>query len=131
MARMKFPAESLWVCPVNVKAHWILVVVEMTKKALILIDPLSNEKLYEHKILRNWRKFLGKANRGSDGWSVHMMTHDTQEDGSSCGILILMFAEAYLFRKKVENISTAKMDIARGRMKVACSLLQTGSVNAA
>ncbi|XP_077062110.1 uncharacterized protein LOC143714699 isoform X3 [Siphateles boraxobius] len=52
--QMKFPIEDIWLCPVNVGAHWILVIINMPEKTLLLIDPMGNERSYEHKILRNW-----------------------------------------------------------------------------
>ncbi|XP_077062106.1 sentrin-specific protease 1-like isoform X1 [Siphateles boraxobius] len=54
LGKMKFPIEDIWLCPVNVGAHWILVIINMPEKTLLLIDPMGNERSYEHKILRNW-----------------------------------------------------------------------------
>uniref|UniRef100_A0AAV2KXL1 Ubiquitin-like protease family profile domain-containing protein n=1 Tax=Knipowitschia caucasica TaxID=637954 RepID=A0AAV2KXL1_KNICA len=65
-ASMKFPEEAHWICPIKTGGHWVLVVVLMEDKSVLLIDPMGNEALYKTNILKNWRKFLRQANRGSE-----------------------------------------------------------------
>lgn len=88
--KMKLPTASTWICPVNVGRHWILVIVKMDEKSLLVIDPLGNENMYQRKILRNWRNFLKTINVSEGLWTIQTEKHNLQQDGSSCGVLILM-----------------------------------------
>ncbi|XP_048854583.1 uncharacterized protein LOC125722465 [Brienomyrus brachyistius] len=114
LMKMKFPVVEKWACPVNVGAHWILVVVDIPLKKIILMDPFGNEASYERRILRNWRNFMKQ--RGDDEsratWTVATLQHNKQRDGSSCGVFILKLPpspaatdlppplERYFFRPK-------------------------------
>ncbi|KAL4006079.1 hypothetical protein ACER0C_005792 [Sarotherodon galilaeus] len=58
VSKMLFPAEDIWLCPLNFGAHWILVVVKISSRSILLLDPLGSEGCYERKIMRNWSKML-------------------------------------------------------------------------
>ncbi|XP_060775724.1 uncharacterized protein LOC132885264 [Neoarius graeffei] len=124
--KMKFPAEDVWLCPVNVTAHWILVVVNMAEKSLTVIDPMGNEDAYNRKILRNWRNFL--RNRTSEeskyAWTVKTMNHNNQMDGSSCGVLVLKYTEELLQSGHIYDVQTTAEAVSGHRMSIACSLLK-------
>uniref|UniRef100_A0AAZ1XXP0 Integrase catalytic domain-containing protein n=1 Tax=Oreochromis aureus TaxID=47969 RepID=A0AAZ1XXP0_OREAU len=97
VTKMLFPAEDIWLCPLNFGAHWILVVVKISSRSVLLLDPLGNEGCYERKIMRNWRNFLkmkGKEESRVD-WKMETLPHSKQMDSSSCGVLVLKFAEHY------------------------------------
>ncbi|XP_051994313.1 uncharacterized protein LOC127652219 isoform X1 [Xyrauchen texanus] len=121
---MKFPIEDIWLCPVNVGAHWILVIINMPEKKLLLIDPMGNECSYEHKILRNWRNFLKLTCDGQTAqWQLRTLKHDQQMDSSSCGVLVLNFAERYLLTGTISDVQTTPEAVSSARIKVACALL--------
>ncbi|KAG7334457.1 hypothetical protein KOW79_002864 [Hemibagrus wyckioides] len=72
------------------------------------MDPLGNEASYERRILRNWRNFMKQ--RGDDDnratWTVETLQHNKQRDGSSCGVLILKFAEHLLSVGDISAVQT-------------------------
>ncbi|XP_072562148.1 sentrin-specific protease 2-like [Paramormyrops kingsleyae] len=123
---MKWPVQDIWLCPVNFRAHWILVIVRMSQKTLLLIDPFGNEGYYERKVLRNWRNFLKM--RGFDAqkgqWCVQTLQHQKQLDGSSCGVLILRFAVDYLLRGNISEVQTTEEAVRSARLEIACELLE-------
>ncbi|XP_048853068.1 uncharacterized protein LOC125721122 isoform X2 [Brienomyrus brachyistius] len=123
---MKFPVVEKWACPVNVGAHWILVVVDIPLKKIILMDPFGNEASYERRILRNWRNFMKQ--RGDDEnratWTVATLQHNKQRDGSSCGVFILKFAEHLLSEGDISRVQTTSDFVTNARLEIACSLLE-------
>ncbi|XP_048861185.1 uncharacterized protein LOC125728154 isoform X2 [Brienomyrus brachyistius] len=126
LMKMKFPVVEKWACPVNVGAHWILLVVDIPLKKIILIDPFGNEASYERRILRNWRNFMKQ--RGDDEnratWTVATLQHNKQRDGSSCGVLILKFAEHLLSEGDISRVQTTSDFVTNARLEIACSLLE-------
>ncbi|CAL9699211.1 unnamed protein product [Knipowitschia caucasica] len=125
LRKMKFPTEDTWLCPLNVGAHWILLVIHITQRQLVLIDPLSNEGTYQRKVLRNWRNFLRRVEKmENEKWSIATLEHKRQQDSCSCGVLILMFAEAYLLNRVLSHIETSPNEMEKARFAVACTLLQ-------
>ncbi|XP_049333179.1 gypsy retrotransposon integrase-like protein 1 [Astyanax mexicanus] len=126
LRKMKFPVEDTWLCPVNTGGHWILVIVSMSRKILSIIDPMGNEGLYERKILRNWRNFLkmiGHQDHSAE-WRTTVLKHNPQQDASSCGVLVLKFAEDFLSTGAIDNVQTTQAAISTARMGIACSLLE-------
>ncbi|XP_076854739.1 uncharacterized protein LOC143509775 [Brachyhypopomus gauderio] len=122
---MKFPVEDTWLFPANTGGHWILVIVTMSRKIVSIIDPMGNEGSYERKILRNWRNFLNTIGHKDSGaeWRTTVFKHKEQEDGSSCGVLVMKFAEEFLLTGVVENVQTTQAAVSTARMGIACSLL--------
>ncbi|XP_026015157.1 sentrin-specific protease-like [Astatotilapia calliptera] len=97
LTKMKFPVEDMWLCPVNFGTHWILVIVNISAQKILLIDPMGNEGVYDRKILHNWRNFLRmRGHEDTMEWQLQTMQHNNQQDSSSCGVLLLKFAEHYL-----------------------------------
>ncbi|XP_039457765.1 uncharacterized protein LOC120434192 [Oreochromis aureus] len=123
---MLFPAEDIWLCPLNFGAHWILVVVKISSRSVLLLDPLGNEGCYERKIMRNWRNFLkmkGKEESRVD-WKMETLPHNKQMDSSSCGVLVLKFAEHYLMSGEVTRVLSTPEAIGLQRTEIACELLE-------
>ncbi|CAI5669979.1 uncharacterized protein LOC109201145 [Oreochromis niloticus] len=123
---MLFPAEDIWLCPLNFGAHWILVVVKISSRSVLLLDPLGNEGCYERKIMRNWRNFLkmkGKEESRVD-WKMETLPHNKQMDSSSCGVLVLKFAEHYLMSGEVTRVLSTPEAIGLQRTEIACKLLE-------
>ncbi|XP_049330451.1 uncharacterized protein LOC125799008 isoform X4 [Astyanax mexicanus] len=101
-------------------------IVSMSRKILSIIDPMGNEGLYERKILRNWRNFLkmiGHQDHSAE-WRTTVLKHNPQQDASSCGVLVLKFAEDFLSTGAIDNVQTTQAAISTARMGIACSLLE-------
>ncbi|XP_051955409.1 uncharacterized protein LOC127624640 [Xyrauchen texanus] len=124
LAKMKLPTASTWICPVNVGGHWILVIVKMDEKSLLVLDPLGNENMYQRKMLRNWRNFWKTRNVSEGPWTIQTAKHNLQQDGSSCGVLILMFAELILQGRSVCVAQTDTEEVSAARVKIAATLLE-------
>ncbi|KAI7789889.1 putative gypsy retrotransposon integrase-like protein 1-like, partial [Triplophysa rosa] len=126
LRKMKFPVEEEWMCPVNFGGHWILVIVNMSIKVLVLIDPMANEVHYERRLLRNWRNFLKMTgHRGkAEKWTVHTMQHNKQHDSSSCGVLVFRLAKDYLESGDISTVQTSAQVVNLARLEIACALLQ-------
>ncbi|KAF1382278.1 hypothetical protein PFLUV_G00142060 [Perca fluviatilis] len=122
--KMKLPTASTWICPVNVGGHWILVIVKMDEKSLLVIDPLGNENMYQRKILWNWRNFWKTRNVSEGPWTIQTAKHNLQQDGSSCGVLILMFAELILQGRSICVAQTDTEEVLAARVKIAATLLE-------
>nr|XP_054593810.1 uncharacterized protein LOC129160815 isoform X1 [Nothobranchius furzeri]XP_054593811.1 uncharacterized protein LOC129160815 isoform X1 [Nothobranchius furzeri] len=122
--KMAFPEASIWLCPVNVGGHWILVLVRMDHKEVIVIDPLGHERTYQRRILRNWRNFLRAKDARQGNWKVKTLPHGLQPDASSCGVLILRFAESFLQVGDLQSVSNGPAQMFQDRMDIATKLLQ-------
>ncbi|XP_014834308.1 PREDICTED: uncharacterized protein LOC106911992 isoform X3 [Poecilia mexicana] len=122
--KMVLPEASIWMCPVNVGGHWLLVIVVMNHQELVVIDPMGNETMYDRKLLRNWRNFLKAKGAGRRSWSVRHMPHMLQKDSSSCGVLVLKFAETYVQMGGLQSVQTGPKDISQARLHIATTLYQ-------
>ncbi|XP_050972164.1 sentrin-specific protease 5-like [Labeo rohita] len=126
--KMRIPDTDMWLCPCNTGRHWILVIVKMSEKSVILLDPMGSERLYERKLLSNWRNFLKMRNHSlsNEDWTFRTLEHEKQIDGSSCGVLILKFAEAYLHEGSVLEVQTNVQYVKSARTQIACALIEHG-----
>ncbi|XP_077346688.1 uncharacterized protein LOC143995843 [Lithobates pipiens] len=126
LGKMTFPTEELSLCPININKHWILVIIMKSKKVLIVMDPLGNELSYHSMLHDNWSLFL-RMNKPEDqgaNWSTWVMEHSNQQDSSSCGVLILMFAKEFLKTKTINAVRTSAEAVMDARLEIACDLLQ-------
>ncbi|XP_026005658.1 uncharacterized protein LOC113010669 isoform X4 [Astatotilapia calliptera] len=101
-------------------------VVEISSQSVLLLDPLGNEGCYERKVMRNWRNFLkmkGKEESRVD-WRMETLPHNKQMDSSSCGVLVLKFAEHYLLSGEVTRVLSTPEAIGLHRTEIACELLE-------
>ncbi|CAI5665531.1 unnamed protein product [Oreochromis niloticus] len=101
-------------------------VVKISSRSVLLLDPLGNEGCYERKIMRNWRNFLkmkGKEESRVD-WKMETLPHNKQMDSSSCGVLVLKFAEHYLMSGEVTRVLSTPEAIGLQRTEIACELLE-------
>ncbi|XP_028435584.1 sentrin-specific protease-like isoform X2 [Perca flavescens] len=102
--KMKLPTASTWICPVNVGGHWILVIVKMDEKSLLVIDHLE---------------IFGRQEVSEGPWTIQTAKHNLQQDGSSCGVLILMFAELILQGRSICVAQTDTEEVSAARVKIA------------
>ncbi|KAI7789264.1 hypothetical protein IRJ41_007597 [Triplophysa rosa] len=75
--------------------HWTLFLCDLKKQAITYMDPFGEEEEKKNDILMNWSSFA-KAKGCSFKWSWTDVPHPRQEDGHSCGVHVLMFAQALL-----------------------------------
>lgn len=125
LGRNMYP-EDIWVCPINVGQHWILVILNMTQKAMFVIDPIGAELAYAATLYNNWGLFLRMVTRKDQivQWKMYVLNHSKQQDSSSCGVLILMFAKEYLESRSINNVKTSPEAILDARLQIACTLLE-------
>ncbi|XP_077321140.1 sentrin-specific protease 3-like [Lithobates pipiens] len=117
--------EDIWVCPINVGQHWILVIFSMPQQAMFVIDPMGAEIAYAATLHHNWGLFLRMATRKDQlvQWKIFVLNHSKQQDSSSCGVLVLMFAKEYLQSRTIFNVKTSPEAILDARLQIACTLL--------
>ncbi|CAH2329326.1 Hypothetical predicted protein [Pelobates cultripes] len=101
-------------------------VVIMSKKVVVLMDPMANENRYVSKVQHNLHIFLRmyKPDEQPDQWKTWIMYHNNQQDSTSCGVLILMFAKEFLRTRTISEVKTSPEYIRDARLEIACALLQ-------
>ncbi|CAH2316128.1 Hypothetical predicted protein [Pelobates cultripes] len=114
------------ICFAAPKKESTIEVVIMSKKAIALMDLMGNENSYISKVQRNWNIFLRmyKPEEQAAQWSTWIMFHSNQQDFSSCGVLILMFAKEFLWTRTISEVKTSAEYITDARLEIACALLQ-------
>ncbi|XP_077341682.1 uncharacterized protein LOC143987071 [Lithobates pipiens] len=126
LGKMTFPTEELSLCPININKHWILVIIMKSKKVLIVMDQLGNKLSYHSMLHDNWSRFL-RMNKPEDqgaNWYTWVMEHSSQQDSSSSGVLILMFAKEFLKMKTINAVRTSAEAVMDAHLEIACKLLQ-------
>ncbi|XP_071180932.1 uncharacterized protein [Mytilus edulis] len=103
-------------------------IVEPQLQRIIFLNPLGETNLQERMVLSNWRKYTRQLEMlhpeyGQINWTLHIPDHSKQQDGSSCGIYCLMFAEKHLQGSSLEGITQAEANWER--KKVANTLMKT------
>ncbi|XP_061188513.1 uncharacterized protein LOC133196670 [Saccostrea echinata] len=92
---VKLATYSFIIMPICRHHHWMLLVADVRNRTLSILDSLGGD----HPDIENkWRKYMFTRERyfpeGLEKW-VSLNHHvNLQKDGNSCGIFILMFAEA-------------------------------------
>ncbi|XP_040270163.1 uncharacterized protein LOC120985982 [Bufo bufo] len=101
-------------------------IVIRSKKVIVLIDPLGSESDYILKVQQNWSLFLKRyiPEEERAQWNTWVMHHSNQQDFSSCGVLILMFAKEFLKTQTIDAVKTSAEDVANARLEIASALLQ-------
>ncbi|XP_073672206.1 sentrin-specific protease 2-like isoform X2 [Paramisgurnus dabryanus] len=77
------------------KNHWTLFFCDLTKQEVTYLDSFGETNEKKEKILKNWSSFA-KAKGCILEWKWNDVPHPRQDDGHSCGIHVLMFAQALL-----------------------------------
>ncbi|KAM8967036.1 uncharacterized protein RCH25_025715 [Pelodytes ibericus] len=101
-------------------------IVIMSQKRIILIDPLGHEQSYVNGFKTNWMNFLSRyeLEELKVDWKYVTMAHQKQQDSSSCGVLILMFAKEFILSRNLHEVKTSEEYISNARLQIACDLLQ-------
>ncbi|XP_039513046.1 uncharacterized protein LOC120468595 [Pimephales promelas] len=100
--------------------HWTLFFCDLTKQEVTYMDPFGEANGKKNEILKNWSSFA-KAKGCALKWTWHDVPHPRQEDGHSCGVHVLMFAQALLEGKGFVD-GYASVDIPQLRAQF-CNIL--------
>ncbi|XP_069113922.1 sentrin-specific protease 5-like [Argopecten irradians] len=80
--------------PICHKQHWFLLAASMTTCTVELLDSLPCKERTD-RFCRHWMNFMA-ARKNDQHWTVGSSTSNQQSDGHSCGVFVLMNAEAIL-----------------------------------
>ncbi|XP_076120163.1 uncharacterized protein LOC143112455 isoform X1 [Alosa pseudoharengus] len=82
--------------------HWTLFYAGIERRIVVYMNSLGESKAKEQDILNNWSSFA--AARGCDGpWEIVNVQHPMQTDGHSCGVHVILYAQALLHGGAVEQ----------------------------
>ncbi|XP_076833337.1 uncharacterized protein LOC143478249 isoform X1 [Brachyhypopomus gauderio] len=84
---------------VNDHHHWFLVVIYPNERKTILLDSMGESKLKLRHCLERTRAFMRKKGMPVSRWRCETLPHPLQQDGTSCGVFALKFAEQVLAAK--------------------------------
>ncbi|XP_033729687.1 uncharacterized protein LOC117318866 [Pecten maximus] len=83
--------------PICHQHHWFLLVAEMRTGIVTVLDPLPNSQRAD-RFVGHWRKFMETRERvlkeAATRWTLGRNKSSRQDDGSSCGVFLLMNADA-------------------------------------
>ncbi|KAM8952905.1 uncharacterized protein RCH25_043643 [Pelodytes ibericus] len=115
----------------TIKSECTNEIVIMSQKRIILIDPLGHEQSYVNGFKTNWMNFLSRyeLEQLKEDWKYVTMAHQKQQDSSSCGVLILMFAKEFILSRNLHEVKTSEEYISNARLQIACDLLQYKGLN--
>ncbi|KAK2915793.1 hypothetical protein Q8A67_000167 [Cirrhinus molitorella] len=89
--------------------HWTLFFCDLKKQTITYMDPFGEEEERKNDIMKNWSSFA-EAKGCTFEWTWTDVAHPQQEDGHSCGVHVLMFAQALLDGKTlVEGYTSAEI----------------------
>ncbi|XP_076127442.1 uncharacterized protein LOC143106851 [Alosa pseudoharengus] len=82
--------------------HWTLFYAGIERRIVVYMNSFGESKAKEQDILNNWSSFA--AARGCDGpWEIVNVQHPMQTDGHSCGVHVILYAQALLHGGAVEQ----------------------------
>ncbi|XP_033111933.1 uncharacterized protein LOC117112849 [Anneissia japonica] len=85
--------------PINIDNHWMLLAANMKKKTVAILNS-TGETPHVHTYINYWRTFMRqratKLEKQLRAWKPVTYPVSAQKDGRSCGIFVLMNAEALL-----------------------------------
>ncbi|PIO14172.1 hypothetical protein AB205_0180710 [Aquarana catesbeiana] len=100
-------------------------IIMMVEQVLFLMDPMGKELIYQSKLHKNWSLFLWMTSRKDKGvqWKTTILKHSNQQDCSSCGVLILMFAKEFLKTRQISTVQTSAEAAMEAQLHIARTLL--------
>ncbi|XP_063435626.1 sentrin-specific protease 2-like [Mytilus trossulus] len=109
-------------------SHWDLLIIEPLNGRIIFLNPMGETDFQMRTVPLRWKKFIEQlllqfpadAAVIDKEWNLEVPTHSKQQDGSSCGIYCLMFADKYLARTSL-HITPAESN--QKRKSIARSLM--------
>ncbi|XP_066502605.1 sentrin-specific protease 1-like isoform X3 [Hoplias malabaricus] len=103
---------------VNDQHHWFLVVMYPNKRKTLLLDSKGESELKLIKCLERTRAFMRKKGIEVSRWTCETVLHPVQQDGTSCGVFALKFADQVLaakpltFPSDTSSINALRWDMA-------------------
>ncbi|XP_046716388.1 uncharacterized protein LOC124393091 [Silurus meridionalis] len=108
---------------VNDHHHWTVVVMLPSQRRALFSDPLGESSAKLKQCQDVTRAFMRQKGCNFSRWSCDTLPHPKQQDGTSCGILALKFAEFVLREEPIVLINT-KEGVEDLRKEIAVTLLQ-------
>nr|XP_061824018.1 uncharacterized protein LOC133611331 isoform X1 [Nerophis lumbriciformis] len=93
------------------------------ERRCLFLDPLGESKRNIQRCLESTRAFMRKKDCNVTRWTCSTLAHARQQDGTSCGVLALKFAEKILKGQPI-NIETHLSAVNNLRLDIATILLQ-------
>ncbi|XP_063068678.1 uncharacterized protein LOC134460149 [Engraulis encrasicolus] len=82
--------------------HWTLFYADMDNLTIVFMDSFGESKEKTKTLVKNWSSFAEA--RGCHGpWTVVSVKHPKQTDSHSCGIHVIMYAEAIMIGDALRN----------------------------
>jgi hypothetical protein len=131
--RVSWTDYDVVLCPINQNHHWYLIIIDIKQKLIVELDSLPSANLPKDQNMNRLLHFLDmqfglKQDNVPDfnnDWKLATPLQDLklqQDDLHSCGIHVLLHAEAYLNQTRFSPIN--KKNIRLYRYQIAESLLR-------
>ncbi|XP_026003074.1 uncharacterized protein LOC113009157 isoform X2 [Astatotilapia calliptera] len=87
-------------------SHWTLFFCDIPKRTIVYMNSFGESEVRKSAVLKNWSSFASA--RGCAGeWTLSHVSHPHQQDGNSCGVHVIMFAQSLIDGKtQVEEYNT-------------------------
>ncbi|KAL3967237.1 dystrophin [Sarotherodon galilaeus] len=87
-------------------SHWTLFFCDIPKRTMVYMNSFGESEVRKSAVLKNWSSFASA--RGCIGeWTLSHVSHPHQQDGNSCGVHVIMFAQSLIEGKThVEEYNT-------------------------
>ncbi|XP_019219326.1 uncharacterized protein LOC109203873 isoform X4 [Oreochromis niloticus] len=87
-------------------SHWTLFFCDIPKRTIVYMNSFGESEVRKSAVLKNWSSFASA--RGCTGeWTLSHVSHPHQQDGNSCGVHVIMFAQSLIEGKThVEEYNT-------------------------
>ncbi|XP_049333302.1 uncharacterized protein LOC125801146 isoform X2 [Astyanax mexicanus] len=122
---------------VNIEnSHWRFLYINTVNQTVYLVDPAKSftEQVDSNKAAKKFSEYLkirrtcyGKTEWVDMKWKGGVLTHPVQQDGSSCGVIVIKMARAVMeaFPAVPEiYFDTSKTEMAKERKTMALQILQ-------
>ncbi|XP_077083155.1 sentrin-specific protease 2-like [Siphateles boraxobius] len=108
---------------VNDHHHWTLVVMLPSQRRALFRDPLGESSAKQKRCQDMTRAFMRQKGCNFSRWSCDTLPHPKQQDGTSCGVFALKFAEFVLSEEPIVFLNTPE-EVEELRKAIAVTLLQ-------
>ncbi|XP_076579587.1 uncharacterized protein LOC143315908 [Chaetodon auriga] len=138
LSKVNFGSYQGIISFVNIdNTHWKFVYINTVTQTVYLVDPSasSREEADSNLAAKKFSQYLkmrriryGKTDWVDLKWKGGVMTHPTQRDSSSCGVIVVMMARAVMERfpaLPVFSFETSKKAIASEREEMGLQILKS------
>ncbi|XP_049330090.1 uncharacterized protein LOC111193479 [Astyanax mexicanus] len=137
LPKVNFDNYQTIVSFVNIEnSHWRFLYINTVNQTVYLVDPAKSftEQVDSNKAAKKFSEYLkirrtcyGKTEWVDMKWKGGVLTHPVQQDGSSCGVIVIKMARAVMeaFPAVPEiYFDTSKTEMAKERKTMALQILQ-------